>query len=65
MRDTPERLLRVNAVLERTGLTRSRLYRKIAEGTFPRQVKLSDRCAAWRESEVTVWIAERFPFRGW
>jgi prophage regulatory protein len=65
MPDAPERLLRINVVLERTGLTRSTLYRKISEGTFPRQVKLSDRCAAWRESEIAIWITERFPFRGW
>jgi prophage regulatory protein len=52
----PDRILRINAVLERTGLTRSTLYRKIERGTFPHQVKLSERCAGWRESAVNEWM---------
>lgn len=54
--DMPDRILRINVVLDRTGLTRSTLYRKIAAGTFPRQVKLSARCAGWRESAVNAWL---------
>lgn len=54
--DTPDRILRINAVLDRTGLTRSTLYRKVADGTFPRQVKLSARCAGWHESAVNAWL---------
>lgn len=51
-----DRILRLNAVLDRTGLSRSTLYRKIGEGTFPRQIKLSKRCAGWREAAVEQWI---------
>ena len=51
-----DRILRLNTVLERTGLTRSTLYRKIERGEFPRQVKISDRCAGWRESAVAAWM---------
>ncbi len=54
--DTPDRILRLPTVLERTGLSRSTLYRKMNEGTFPKQVALSRRCAGWRESAVTAWI---------
>lgn len=54
--DFVERILRIDAVLERTGLTRSTLYRKIDAGTFPRQVKLSTRCAGWHESAVNAWL---------
>ena len=54
--ESPDRILRIKAVLERTGLTRSTLYRKIERGTFPPQVKLSERCAGWRESAVTAWM---------
>jgi len=53
---SPDRILRIDAVLERTGLTRSTLYRKIGRGTFPPQVKLSERCAGWRESAVNEWM---------
>ncbi|WP_365999522.1 AlpA family phage regulatory protein [uncultured Agrobacterium sp.] len=31
-----DRILRLNAVLDRTGLSRATLYRKIQGGTFPR-----------------------------
>jgi len=43
-------------VLDRTGLSCSTLYRKIERGTFPRQVKISDRCAGWRESAIEAWM---------
>ena len=31
----PDRIVRLKTVLARTGLSRSTIYRKIAEGTFP------------------------------
>lgn len=52
----PDYFLRLPAVLERTGLSRSTLYRKIDEGTFPRQVHIAARCAAWRESAIDEWM---------
>jgi prophage regulatory protein len=54
--EQPDRILRLNAVLDRTGLSRSTLYRKIDQGTFPRQVKISQRCAGWRESAISAWL---------
>lgn len=56
MNEAPERILRIKAVLERTGLTRSTLYRKIENGSFPKQVHISTRCAGWRESAVNAWL---------
>lgn len=50
------RILRLRAVLDRTGLSRSTLYRKIQEGTFPRQIRIGVRCAGWRESAVNEWL---------
>jgi prophage regulatory protein len=52
----PERILRIRTVLERTGLSRSTLYRRIESGTFPRQIKIAERCAGWRESAVNEWL---------
>lgn len=54
--DTSERILRIGTVLLVTGLTRSTLYRKIQRGEFPKQIKLSERCAGWRQSAVTDWM---------
>jgi len=53
--DQPDRILRLNAVLDLTGLSRSTLYRKLADGSFPRQVKLSSRCVGWRSSAIIEW----------
>lgn len=55
MAATPDRFLRLPEVLSRTGLTRSTLYRRIETGRFPRQVAISERCAAWRESAIEEW----------
>jgi prophage regulatory protein len=50
------RILRLGSVLERTGLSRSTLYRKIEQGSFPRQVRISERCIGWRESDIERWL---------
>lgn len=54
--DSPDRILRLNAVLDRTGLSRTTLYRKVQTGTFPKQVRIAARCAGWRESAVNAWM---------
>ena len=51
------RILRLRSVLDRTGLSRSTLYRKIERGTFPMQVRISERCIGWRESDVDRWLS--------
>ncbi len=53
-----ERIIRLKTVLTRTGLSRSTLYRKIAEGSFPRQVPISVHGTGWHESSVDRWIAD-------
>jgi prophage regulatory protein len=59
----PERILRISAVLERTGLSRSTLYRKVQEGSFPKQVRIAVRCAGWRESAVDAWLRNPMFYR--
>jgi len=54
--DAPDRILRLATVLDRTGLSRSTLYRKVLAGTFPKQVRIATRCAGWRESAVDDWM---------
>ena len=54
----PERIVRLKTVLARTGLSRSTIYRKIAEGTFPGQLKISANGAGWRESDINRWVAD-------
>ena len=52
--DTPDRILRLGAVLNRTGLTRSTLYRKMQTGTFPKQVRIATRCATASMTTRTI-----------
>jgi prophage regulatory protein len=59
----PARILRLKSVLERTGLSRSTLYRKLRLGTFPRQLRLSERCIGWRECDVEVWLSDPASYR--
>jgi prophage regulatory protein len=58
-----EKIIRLQTVLARTGLSRSTLYRKIAEGTFPPQVRISVHGAGWHESAVNRWIANPPAYR--
>lgn len=56
-------LIRLPAVKERTGLSRSRIYELLSEGRFPKPVKLSTRLNAWPENEISAWIAARIADR--
>ncbi len=55
----PTRILRLPEVLERTGLSRSTIYVRRAEGSFPQAVSLGGRAVGWVEAEVDDWVRER------
>ena len=58
----PARLIRLPAVLDMIGVSRSQLYRLESLSDFPARVKLGrgpTSGTAWVESEVEQWIAER------
>jgi prophage regulatory protein len=50
-------LIRIPAVLERFGFSRSTLYLRIADGSFPRPVKIGKRAVAFVESELSKYAA--------
>jgi prophage regulatory protein len=52
-------VLRLPVVIHRTGLSRTVIYGRIAEGNFPRPIALGGRAVGWIESEVEQWIEER------
>jgi prophage regulatory protein len=52
----PHAVLRLPAVKTRTGLSRSTIYARIAEGKFPHPVRLGARAVGWRESDISTWI---------
>ncbi len=53
----PDRIIRMNTVRARTGLSRSTIYRKMAEGTFPARLKISTNGTGWRESDIDRWVS--------
>ena len=55
----PLRYLRLKEVCARVGLRSSSIYRLIHLRRFPKQVKLSERSAAWIESEVEAFMLAR------
>jgi prophage regulatory protein len=55
----PRKILRLPIVLDRTGLSRSTVYQRVAEGRFPRPVSLGARAVGWVETEVEDWIARQ------
>lgn len=52
-------ILRLPNVKARTGLSRSTIYLRIAEGSFPTPVSLGGRAVGWIEGEVNDWLARR------
>ena len=59
----PDRIIRLKTVVARTGLSRSTIYRKIGEGTFPAQLQISANGAGWHESDINRWIADPVSWR--
>lgn len=51
--------LRLNKVIERTGLSKSSLYALIKKGEFPSAVRLADKAVGWVDVEVQAWEAAR------
>lgn len=52
----PEALLKIQTVIEVTGLSESSIRRKVAEGTFPAPVKDGPRCTRWVAAKVSNWL---------
>ena len=56
-------ILRRKQVEKRTGLSRSTIYLRIQEGTFPRPINLGVRAVGWLENEIEDWLAARMEIR--
>ncbi len=52
----PDTILRLPAVKAATGLSRSTIYLRVRQGTFPAPVPLGGKAVGWLESEVGAWI---------
>ena len=57
------RFMRLTEVIRDTGLGRSSIYKRIADGVFPKQVPLGGRTVGWVSDEIEAWILERIEER--
>ncbi len=53
------KLIKLKTVMDCTGLARSTVYKFIAEGRFPKPVKLGARMVAWVDVEVLDWMEDK------
>lgn len=52
-------ILKLPAVMARTGLGRSTVFAKIKANQFPRMFKLGARASGWDAEEIGIWIQQR------
>lgn len=54
-----ERILRLPDVKSITGLSRSLIYKMIADGTFPQPLHLGARAVGWLASEIFSFLKQK------
>lgn len=54
---------RLRDVVRICAISRSTIYRRIAEGTFPQQVQLGPRTSAWTAEDLRQWIDDPKGYR--
>ena len=52
-------ILRLPDVKKYTGLSRSTIYLRIAQGNFPKQLSLGGRSIGWLQSEIEEWLSNK------
>lgn len=52
----PPAFYRLRDVMRISALSRSTVYRRIADGRFPAPVRLGGRASAWSSLELQAWI---------
>ena len=57
---TPRKALRINSVIERTGVSKTHIYRLINANKFPRPVKLSEGVSVWDSELIDQWLSSKF-----
>jgi len=59
-----KKLLRLPEVKATTGLSKSSIYARIAEGTFPKRIQLGQRFVVWVEADIQTWLMSKYLLRG-
>ena len=53
------KILRLPAVKEQTGLSRSTIYLQISKDKFPAPISLGDRAVGWLEKDIDDWLEQK------
>tara|TARA_R110000851_G_C13101874_1_gene568645 strand:+ start:9112 stop:9318 length:207 start_codon:yes stop_codon:yes gene_type:complete len=53
------KIIRLPAVKEKTGLSRSSIYLRMSKGEFPSSISLGDRAIGWVENSVDNWVEDK------
>jgi len=59
IKPNPQKILRLRAVKDWTGLSRSTIYAMMKNRTFPNNIQLGLRSVGWLESDIQSWIESR------
>jgi prophage regulatory protein len=54
---------RRNRVEQSTGLSRSSIYQKIADGEFPTPIRIGEASVGWISTEIEDWVKDRIAER--
>lgn len=52
-------IIKLPEVKSRTSLSRSTIYRRISQGTFPAPINLGGRAVGWIEAEILGWLNQQ------
>lgn len=61
----PKRVIRLPETELRTGLKKSTIYERLANGEFPKPINLGSRAVGWIESDIEDWIEARIAERNY
>lgn len=53
------KILRLPAVKEQVGLSRSTIYLKVSKNEFPKPISLGDRAVGWLEEDINNWLSKK------
>jgi prophage regulatory protein len=63
IQNTEYQIIKLPSVINISGLSRTSIYNRIEEGTFPKQISLGERSVGWVKSEIISWIDSRIKAR--
>ena len=56
---TRKSFIRLPRVEERTGLSRSEIYRRMRDRRFPQSHKLGAKTTVWLDTDIDAWLEEQ------